>query len=74
VQLLSLAATGLDAVREWVPRFNPPLTRDRLRLLTMDRRIDISRAQRELGFRAQHTDAFEMLRETWQGYREAGVL
>ncbi|MBU6161649.1 MAG: NAD-dependent epimerase/dehydratase family protein, partial [Myxococcales bacterium] len=39
VQLLSLAATGLDAVREWVPRFNPPLTRDRLRLLTMDRRI-----------------------------------
>ena len=74
VQLLSLAATGLDAVRDVWPSFNPPLTRDRLRLLTMDRRIDTARAQQELGFRAQHTDAFEMLRETWQGYRDAGVL
>jgi nucleoside-diphosphate-sugar epimerase len=74
VQLLSIVANGLDRVREVWPRFNPPLTRDRLRLLTMDRRIDIGRAQRELGFRAQHTDAFEMLRETWQGYRDAGVL
>lgn len=74
VQLLSVAATGLDRVREFWPAFNPPLTRDRLRLLTMDRRIDIGRAERELGYQAQHTDEFEMLRETWQGYRNAGVL
>jgi nucleoside-diphosphate-sugar epimerase len=68
------AATLFEAVQKRIPSFNPPLTHDRLRLLTQDRHLDISRARRELGWQPTTTDAFYMLRETWQGYRDAGVL
>ncbi len=72
--LFSTVASVLDRLNTIFPDWNPPLTRDRLRLLTMDRRIDISRARADLGFSPQVVDAAWMLRETWLAYRMAGVL
>ena len=74
IGLFRAAASSMDALNRVFPNWNPPLTRDRLRLLTMDRRIDINRARTALGYVPQVVDARWMLRQTWQAYRDAGKL
>jgi nucleoside-diphosphate-sugar epimerase len=51
-----------------------PLTRERLDLFLMDRRIDIAKARDVLGYLPRHTDVGLMLRRTYDDYRATGQL
>lgn len=52
----------------------PPLSPERLRLFLTDRRIDIRKARRELGFEPRVQDLHEMLGRTYLHYVRTGQL
>jgi len=52
----------------------PPLSRQRLGLFIADRRIDIGKAVRELGYVPRHRNLREMLARTHAGYVDSGQL
>ena len=69
-----LAAFGLSIVHKLRPSWNPPLTPERVSLFMSDRKIDISKARRELGFDPKFQDLDVMLGRTYEGYVEDGQI
>ena len=69
-----LAALGFSVLNRLRPSWNPPLTPERVALFVSDRKIDISKARRELGFVPKIQDLDVMLGRTYQGYVEDGQI
>jgi dihydroflavonol-4-reductase len=69
-----LLAHGLVALKRLRPDWNPPLTPERVDLFIADRRIDITKARRELGYEPKHRDLDEMLGRTYRWYVQEGLL
>lgn len=67
-------AKGFALVNRALPRFNPPLTPERVELFVKDRHIDIGKARRELGFDPQVTDLETMLGRTFRYYQAQGLI
>ncbi|TVQ96762.1 MAG: NAD-dependent epimerase/dehydratase family protein, partial [Deltaproteobacteria bacterium] len=68
------AASALEGLARLHPDWNPPLTHDRIDLLTADRFLRIDHARQHLGYRPTHTDPEAMLRDTAQWHRSRGEL
>ena len=51
-----------------------PITDERIDLFLADRQIDISRAERELGYEPKHQSVEEMLGATYRYYRQRGMI
>ena len=69
-----VAAHGFSLVNRVRPTFNPPLTPERLALFLTDRRIDISKARRELDYQPTHQNLNAMFEQTYQWYRSQGQI
>lgn len=69
-----IAAAALELGASARPHWNPPLTRDRIRLLIADRFLRIDRARRHLGYAPSCTDPEIMLRRTADWHRAHGDL
>ncbi len=69
-----LIAHGFRVVSRFKPDWNPPLTPERIDLFLADRKIDISKARRELGYNPKHQNLDEMLGSTHRWYLSQGDL
>lgn len=74
VPVARAAATVFAAVQRFAPDWNPPLTHERIALFTADRRIDIGRARRELGYEPTRTAPRDILADTWEYHVSRGHL
>ena len=72
--IAKLAAFGFSIMHRLRPSWNPPLTPQRVALFVSDRKIDISKARRELGFEPKFQDLDVMLGRTYQGYVDDGQI
>ena len=69
-----LAARAFAQVGTFLPDWNVPITDERIDLFLADRQIDISRAERELGYAPKHQSVEEMLGATYRYYRQRGMI
>ena len=69
-----LAARAFAKVGTFLPDWNVPITDERIDLFLADRQIDISRAERELGYAPKHQSVEEMLGATYRYYRQRGMI
>ncbi|NQW64054.1 MAG: NAD-dependent epimerase/dehydratase family protein [Deltaproteobacteria bacterium] len=69
-----LAARAFTQASKFLPDWNVPITDERIDLFLADRQIDISRAERELGYAPKHQSVEEMLGATYRYYRQRGMI
>ena len=69
-----LAARAFAQAGRFLPDWNVPITDERIDLFLADRQIDISRAERELGYAPKHQSVEEMLGATYRYYRQRGMI
>jgi nucleoside-diphosphate-sugar epimerase len=69
-----LAARAFAQASKFLPDWNVPITDERIDLFLADRQIDISRAERELGYAPKHQSVEEMLGATYRYYRQRGMI
>ena len=69
-----LAARAFAKAGTFLPDWNVPITDERIDLFLADRQIDISRAERELGYAPKHQSVEEMLGATYRYYRQRGMI
>ena len=69
-----LAARAFAQASKFLPDWNVPITDERIDLFLADRQIDISRAERELGYAPKHQSVDEMLGATYRYYRQRGMI
>jgi dihydroflavonol-4-reductase len=69
-----LAARAFAQAGRFLPDWNVPITDERIDLFLADRQIDISRAERELGYVPKHQRVEEMLGATYRYYRQRGLI
>ena len=69
-----LAARAFKQAGRFLPDWNVPITDERIDLFLADRQIDISRAERELGYAPKHQSVEEMLGATYRYYRQRGMI
>ena len=69
-----LAAKAFAKAGRFLPDWNVPITDERIDLFLADRQIDISRAERELGYAPKHQSVEEMLGATYRYYRQRGMI
>ena len=69
-----LAARAFAQAGRFLPDWNVPITDERIDLFLADRQIDISRAERELGYAPKHQSVEEMLGATYRYYRQRGLI
>ncbi len=69
-----LAARAFAQAGRFLPDWNVPITDERIDLFLADRQIDISRAERELGYVPKHQSVEEMLGATYRYYRQRGLI
>jgi nucleoside-diphosphate-sugar epimerase len=69
-----LAARAFAQASKFLPDWNVPITDERVDLFLADRQIDISRAERELGYAPKHQSVEEMLGATYRYYRQRGMI
>jgi nucleoside-diphosphate-sugar epimerase len=68
------AARGFSWMNRLSPGFRAPLTPERIDLFVADRRINIAKARRELGFEPHHQALDDMLGRTYRWYVAQGLL
>lgn len=68
------AASVFSVANKVAPDWNPPLTHARINLFIADRRIDIGKARRELGYEPTKTEVREILESTYRYHAEHGHL
>ena len=68
------AASVFSIANRFAPDWNPPLTHARIDLFISDRRIDIGKAKRELGYDPSRTEVRDILEGTYRYHEENGHL
>jgi nucleoside-diphosphate-sugar epimerase len=74
VRVARAIAHGMVWAGRLMPRWNPPLTPERIDLFLADRQIDISKAEQGLGFKPRFQDLDVMLGRTYRWYIEEGMI
>ncbi|MFT6396046.1 MAG: nucleoside-diphosphate-sugar epimerase [Bradymonadia bacterium] len=74
LRIARLAATVFSLASKVAPDWNAPLTHARINLFIADRKIDIGKAKRELGYEPTRTDVLEILEGTYRYHAEQGHL
>ena len=68
------AATFFGLAKTVARDWNPPLTHERIDLFVADRRIDIGRARRELGYEPERIEVRSILEDAYRYHRQQGHL